>query len=133
MILILKYVYNTLSSIFTLCWFLIMTIITGKRVNVSPRNFLNFSEDTSTWDICSDKYQKINNPNNVSLRCKELIIDDFLEHLTSDPSFHGPTCLVNYPIFNGTEVIGIQSYNSVIEKSLKNYLREKKLNDSTKD
>ena len=129
MIAILKYVYVVVSSIFTLCWFLILTIITGKRVNVSPSIFLNFSEDTSTWDICSDKYQKINNPDNVSLRCKELIIDDFISHLTDDLNFHNPTSLVNYPIFDGIEIIGTRGYYSVIEKSLNNYIKEKKLSE----
>lgn len=101
-----------------------MTIITGKMVKVSPYEFDGQKEDNTFFNICNDKLTKTNYPSNVSKNCKEIIIADFIDHLSRDTNFHYPTTKIEYPVFDGKEIIGIQTYYSVIQKSLKDYIRK---------
>lgn len=119
-----QFIYNVTQSIFTSIWFIIMTIVTGKMVKVSPYEFDWKKEDNTFFNICNDKFIKTNYDSNVSSKCKELIISDFIEHLSRDNNFHFPTTEIDYPIFDGKDIVGTQTYYSVIQKSLKDYVRK---------
>jgi hypothetical protein len=121
-----QFIYNVTQSIFTSIWFIIMTIMTGKMVKVSPYSFDNQTEGNSFFNICSDRFKKTNYPSNVSDKCKELIISDFIHHLSGDSKFTAPTSSVEYPIFDGKEFIGTQSWHSVMKNSLSDYVRKTK-------
>jgi hypothetical protein len=102
-------------------WGLIMTIITGKMVKISPYHFDKQSDNNTFFNICSDKYIKINLTNNVSKSAKIKIIQEFISHLSKDENFTNPVNQAKFPIFNGSEIIGTSNYYSVIEDSLKEY------------
>jgi len=116
-------IYNIITATFFAMWSIILTVITGKLSKVSPYHFDKQSEDNSFFNICNDKFKKINYPSNVSENCKIAIIRDFIDHLTEDKNFASNVNTVKFPIFNGKEIIGNSNLHSVISKSLNEYIK----------
>lgn len=69
---------------------------------------------------------KISPYHNVNDKCKEIIIKDFIEHLTNDEYFMNPVNKAKFPIFDGESIIGNSNVYSVIEDSLKQYIKNLK-------
>jgi hypothetical protein len=124
-----KACYNISFSFIVSIHFMILTIITGKMSKISPYHFETNDHDNGVLDVCSDKYKQTHLPSNVSVACKELIINDFLTKLARYPKFDTQVGRINFPIFDGQEIIGTQGYYTVIQDCLKDYLKDLKIND----
>ena len=119
-----QFIYNVMQSISFSIWSIIMTIITGKMVKISHYHMEKNSLDNSAIDICSDKYIKTDKVHLVSEKAKKLIIEDFIEHLSTEGEFYNPVSRANFPIFDGNEIIGESNVYSVMYKCLDNYLNK---------
>jgi len=120
-------IYNIISAIFYSIWSTALTIITGKLAKISPYHADKpLLHDNSMFDICSDKYIKTDTPRLVTDWCKERIIKDFINHLSKDDKFIIPVNDAKFPIFDGKEIIGESNVYSVMEDSLKDYIRNGK-------
>jgi len=121
-----QFIYNLNQTLFWSCWYIIMAIITGKMPKISPYHLDNNCLDNSFIDICSDKYQKIDKPSLVTQKAKELIINEFILHLTKDDKFMKPIIKgARFPIFNGEDIIGLSNVQSVMNDSLKHFLNKR--------
>lgn len=122
----IRFIYNLIYTIFYSIWCIIITIITGKMSKVSAYHSERQLHDVSLIDVTDDMHIKTNNTSLVTNEAKEKIISDFIEHLINDDNFTNPINETNFPIFNGSEIIGSTTVNNIINKSLKNYTNKLK-------
>lgn len=110
-----KFAYNIVATFLFSLLSMILVIVTGKQPKVSCyHNDLN-SHNSDVFDICNDKYIKTNHQSNVSPDCKRLIIDEYLRWLGNDKKFTDIANGMDFPIHSGNEIIGTQSYFSVMD------------------
>lgn len=114
-------IYNITVTFAYSFWSIIMTIITGKMTKISPYHMDHHSFDCSPISICSDKYIKTNRPSLVSDEAKLRIIQDYIDNLASDPKFRHIMAEVDFPIFDGKEIIGSSNFHSEVMSHLKTY------------
>lgn len=125
-----RFIYNVVQTVLISMWYTIMTIITGKMVKVSIYHFDSKKDDNTLFNVCNDKFKKTNYASNVSSECKKTIINNFIEHLVKDENFHNPLSDIEFPIFDGKEIIGNDSYLNVIQTSLDDFIKQDIVNNS---
>jgi len=103
---------------------IITTIITGKYATVSPYRLIK-ENDVDFWKIASVKYIKEDRYTHVSDEVKDRIIREYNRHLIDCPAFKKVTEL-DFPIFNGVEVIGNKSLMNVMSEEHTNFLNKEK-------
>ena len=117
-----QFIYNIIQSIVYSIWIIIMTIITGKMIKVSPYHFDKQSDNNGFFDICRDKYIKINHPSNVSDSCKKIIIADFIDYINRDEYFYSNANNTDFPIFSGSKIVRRIGIKEAMRNGLNNYI-----------
>lgn len=118
-----QFIYNVIQSIFLSLWMILMTIITGKLPKISLYHFDKQAEYNSPFDVCSDKYIKTNYDSNVSNKCKHVIIDEYINSLSKNKKFSSVVSTIDFPIFDGKDIIGTQGYYNIMQDCLKDYIK----------
>ena len=121
-----RLIYNVCTSFSLSIWFILMSIITGKISKVSIYHMGKFG--ISPFDVCSEKYIKIENSDFVDSYTKEEIIRKFINHLSKDEKFSNVVDGIDFPIFDGVEITGSTNFNDVISKSLNEFIKNDIIN-----
>lgn len=123
-----RLINNILFSFFYSIWSIFMTMVTGKLVKVSAYHSENSIFDSTVFNITNDKHIKIDQPYFVSEECKIRIIKYFIDHLERDENLTSPISDSNckFPMFDGSRIIGESNVHSVINKSLKDYIKNQR-------
>jgi hypothetical protein len=109
-----RFIYNVNSTVISSVLFIILAIITGKMPKISVYHFDKGSHFNDLFDICSDTYIKTNSSKNVSDDCKMFIINEFIDYLHKQEEFKNVVSSINFPIFDGKEVIGDKGFYTTI-------------------
>lgn len=117
-----EFTYNLVSTTIYYIVSIVMLIITGRIPRVSAYHI--HSDNYSLLGICDPKNEKVFSPEYVDDTLKEELIKKFIDHLMNDPNFINPVSEINFPYFDGKEIIGTNSCYSVILNSLNKYLND---------
>ncbi len=121
--------FKSIVRVLMVIWYsiinIITTIITGKYATVSPYRLIK-ENDVDFWKIASVKYIKEDRYTHVSDEVKDRIIREYNRHLIDCPAFKKVT-EVDFPIFNGVEVIGNKSLMTVMSEERTNFLNKEKI------
>lgn len=118
-----EYCYNVMIIIIHGLWMLILTIITGKMSKISVYHFNERSHDNSFFDVCNEYYIKTNNPSMVTPKCKKQIIEDYISYLNTCKDFSNVISGIDFPIFDGVDIVGSQGHYPVMKKCLDEHIK----------
>jgi len=110
-----KLIYNVFQTIGFSMFSISLSIVYGKMPKISAYHFNTSSQDNGVFDITNDKYIKTNSPDNVSGNCKRIIINEFINHLYSTNEFSNVIEDVEFPVFDGKEVVGNINFFTVVK------------------
>ena len=117
-------IWNIVVTIWANLFLTILSIITGKMPKVSVYDYVNDTFDCGAFGACNDKFLTVNRVDKIHKDCQKRIIQEFLTYLQGDENFKNPISDVDFPIFDGKEIIGTQSCYTVIQKSLTEYFNK---------
>ena len=109
-----RFTHNVLQTVCFSIISIFLAIITGKMPKISVYHFDKRSRFNDLFYICSDTYIKTNSSKNVSDNCKMFIINEFIDYLHKQEEFKNVVSSINFPIFDGKEVIGDKGFYTTI-------------------
>lgn len=120
----IQFIFNLTQVVVFSIWSIFLTFITGKLPKISAYHFDHATHHNSIFDICNDKYIKVNNSYVVSDLAKKKIISEFIDSLHKQEQFRNATSKTNFPMFDGVDIIGNRGFFSAIREQVDNYLKD---------
>lgn len=120
------YIITVIETLVVSIWMLLLTIITGQPSKVCVYHFTKRSEGNTLFDITDDYYIKTQQVKNVSVLCKEQIINSFVQNLQRNQKFNNVVSSIDFPLFDGKDIVGTQGYTAVLDECLQDYVKSLK-------